>query len=40
MKAIEEEAQVVESVDEVPFEYSTGGEASTGLAALLSNLKL
>lgn len=40
MKAVEEKAEVVEDVGEVPFEYSTGGEASTGLAGLLSKIKL
>jgi small subunit ribosomal protein S1 len=40
MKAVEEKAEVLDSVNEVPFEYSTGGEASTGLAGLLSKIKL
>jgi small subunit ribosomal protein S1 len=40
MKAVEEKAEVLENVDEVPFEYTTGGEASTGLAGLLSKIKL
>lgn len=40
MKAVEENAEAVDAADEVPFEYSTGGEASTGLAGLLSKIKL
>ncbi|WFR57532.1 S1 RNA-binding domain-containing protein [Anaerocolumna sp. AGMB13025] len=40
MKAVEEKAEVLENVDEVPFEYTSGGEASTGLAGLLSKIKL
>lgn len=40
MKAVEETAEVVDAVEEVPFEYSTGEEASTGLASLLSKIKL
>ncbi|MGB8452793.1 MAG: S1 RNA-binding domain-containing protein [Anaerocolumna sp.] len=40
IKAVEENAEVLDRVDEVPFEYSTGGEASTGLAGLLSKIKL
>ncbi len=40
MKAVEEKAEVLDNVDEVPFEYSTGGEASTGLGDLLSKIKL
>lgn len=40
MKAVEEKADVVDSVEEVPFEYSSGGNASTGLASLLSKIKL
>lgn len=40
MKAVEEKAEVLDNVDEVPFEYSTGGEASTGLAGLLAKIKL
>ncbi len=40
MKAVEEKAEVLDNVEEVPFEYSTGGEASTGLASLLSKIKL
>jgi small subunit ribosomal protein S1 len=40
MKAVEEKTEAVDTVDEVPFEYSSGSEASTGLAGLLANLKL
>ena len=40
MKAVEEKAEILDNVDEVPFEYSTGGEASTGLGDLLSKIKL
>lgn len=40
IKAVEEKAEVSDSVEEAPFEYSSGGEASTGLASLLSKFKL
>lgn len=40
MKAVEETAEVVDAVEEVPFEYTTGEEASTGLGSLLSKIKL
>lgn len=40
MKAVAEETAVEEDIDGVPFEYSTGGEAATGLAGLLSKIKL
>lgn len=40
MKAVEEKDDVVDSIDEVPFEYSTGGEVSTGLGNLLAKIKL
>lgn len=40
MKAVEEKENVVEDVEEAPASYSTGGEATTGLAALLKNFKL
>jgi len=40
MKAVEESAQIVDAVGSVPFEYSSDGEVSTGLAGLLANLKL
>nr|WP_308742259.1 S1 RNA-binding domain-containing protein [uncultured Anaerocolumna sp.] len=40
MKAVEENAEVVEAVEDVPFEYTSGEEASTGLGSLLSKIKL
>jgi len=40
MKAVEEKAEVVDKVDDVPFEYKDDGEATTGLASLLSKIKL
>lgn len=40
MKAVEEKEEVIEEVEEAPSSYSTGGEATTGLAALLKNIKL
>jgi len=40
MKAVEEKDDVVEDVEETPSSYSTGEEATTGLAALLKNIKL
>ncbi|HHV09718.1 MAG TPA: S1 RNA-binding domain-containing protein [Clostridiales bacterium] len=40
MKAVEEKAEVIEEVGAAPSSYSTGGEATTGLAALLKNIKL
>jgi len=40
MKAVEENPEVVDSVEEVPFEYNSDGEAATGLAGLLSKFKL
>ncbi|HWT27020.1 MAG TPA: S1 RNA-binding domain-containing protein, partial [Mobilitalea sp.] len=40
MKAVEEKEEVVEDVEEAPVTYSTGEEATTGLAALLKNIKL
>lgn len=40
MKAVEEKEEVIEDVEETPTTYSTGGEATTGLAALLKNIKL
>ena len=39
IKAVEEKDEVLEDVEEVPFEYSTGEEASTSLAGLLKGLK-
>lgn len=40
MKAVANESAVEEDIEDVPFEYSTGGEAATGLGALLSKIKL
>lgn len=40
MKAVEEKEEVIEDVEEAPATYSTGGEATTGLADLLKNIKL
>lgn len=40
MKAVEDKATVIEEVEEAPASYSTGEEATTGLAALLKNIKL
>lgn len=40
MKAVEEKEEVVEDADKAPFSYSTGEEATTGLGALLKNIKL
>jgi small subunit ribosomal protein S1 len=40
MKAVEEKEEVVEDVEEAPFTYSSGEEATTGLADLLKNIKL
>lgn len=40
MKAVTEEAHIEETIEDVPFEFSTGGEAATGLGALLSKIKL
>ncbi len=40
MKAVEEKAEVIEEVEAAPASYSTGEEATTGLAALLKNIKL
>lgn len=40
MKAVEEKDEVLDSVDEVPFEYKDQEEATTGLASLLSKIKL
>lgn len=39
MRAVAEDA-LVEDMDDVAFEYSTGGDVSTGLGALLSKIKL
>jgi small subunit ribosomal protein S1 len=40
MKAVEEKEVVVEEVEEAPSSYTSGEEATTGLAALLKNIKL
>lgn len=40
MKAVEEEADVVEDLEEAPTSYSTGEDATTGLGALLKNIRL
>ena len=40
IKAAAEKEPVEEELEEAPFEYSSGGEATTGLAALLKNIKL
>lgn len=40
MKAVEEKEDVIEDVETAPATYSSGEEATTGLAALLKNFKL
>lgn len=40
MKAVEAKEDVVDDVKRAPFEYKSGGEASTGLASLLKDIKL
>ena len=40
MKSIEEKADVVEDIEEVPVEYSSEGTASTSLGSLLGKIKL
>jgi small subunit ribosomal protein S1 len=40
MKAVSDESSVEGAIEDVPFEFSTGGEAATGLGALLSKIKL
>jgi small subunit ribosomal protein S1 len=40
MKAVEEKEEVLEDVEEAPSTYTSGEEATTGLAALLKNIKL
>lgn len=40
MKAVEDNSQVVDNVEDAPFEFASGGEASTGLGDLLKNFKL
>jgi small subunit ribosomal protein S1 len=39
MKAVEEQEEVLDEVDEVPSTYQSGEDATTGLAALLKNIK-
>ncbi len=39
-KAVEEKEEVVEDIENAPATYSSGEEATTGLAALLKNIKL
>lgn len=38
IKAVQEQDEVLDDVDEAPFEYSTGEEASTSLASLLKGI--
>lgn len=40
MKAVAEDDEVANEGDDVPFEYSSGGDISTGLSSLLSKIKL
>lgn len=40
IKAVEEQEDVLEEVEEAPLEYTSGEEASTGLGALLKGIKL
>lgn len=40
IKAVEEREEVVEEIEEAPIEYHSEGEASTGLASLLTGIKL
>lgn len=40
IKAVSEEDDVSKEGDDVPFEYSSGGDVSTGLGSLLSKIKL
>lgn len=40
MKAVEEKEDVLDDVEDAPAAYSSGEEATTGLAALLKNIKL
>lgn len=40
MKAVEEKEDVVDDIEEAPLTFSSGEEATTGLAALLKNIKL
>ncbi len=40
MKAVEEKEEVLDTVEEAPIEYTSGEEATTGLASLLKGIKL
>lgn len=40
MKAVEEKEDIIADIEDTPASYSTGEEATTGLSALLKNLKL
>lgn len=40
MKAVEEDAEIIDDVEEVSVEYTSGEEVGTGLGALLANLKI
>lgn len=40
IKAVDEKSEVSDRVGEAPFEYTSSGEAATGLAGLLANIKL
>ncbi|HCA70472.1 MAG TPA: hypothetical protein DEP17_08795 [Lachnospiraceae bacterium] len=40
MKAVEAQEEIVENAEKVPSTYRSGGEATTGLADLLKNIKL
>lgn len=40
MKAVEEKEEVVEDIEDAPAAYTSGEEATTGLGALLKNIKL
>ena len=39
-EAKEQQEKVVEDISEIPTEYKSGGNATTGLGALLKNIKL
>lgn len=40
IKAVEEKEDVLDDIEEVPIEFSTGEDATTGLGALLKGIKL
>ena len=40
MKEVEDQQDIIEDVEEAPSSYSSGGEATTGLADLLKNIRL